>query len=449
MPIDFRIRDFLIPLPILELKRSLDRTQWMPPETLGAYQERRLSRVMRHAWEQVPYYRRVFERRGLRPGDIARPEDLPKLPVLGKEAVWEAGHDLLARDADRYGPRRYRTSGTTGRPLTLYHDRHTRALEFVYYWRYWGWAGYRLGDRFAEFGSQYFLLRSALRDRLFAWQPHLNRLMLSSAQVSLRNAPRMADAVRRYRPRFLKGMPSALYFFALALQHAGIDDLAFRAVFSTGEVVTPQCRALLERVFHCRVLDSYGHMERTVAVCQCPRGSYHINSDYGILELVNARAMPDGRSAIGEVVGTSLHNMSMPLIRYDVGDHIECATDGRMCPCGRTLPVATAIHGRTEDAIVTPDGRFVTSAFILPELVQGVSFAQFIQESERVLQVNVVPDGEWNEREESRFLSQVRHLVGPEMTVRVACVSADALIRDASGKTRAVISHVKAGLPEE
>lgn len=366
-----------------------------------------------------------------------------KLPLLTKDTIRHSGSALLARNASQYHPVPCWTSGTSGEPLQFFLDKESNLLEFGYYWRHWSWAGFKLGDCFAELGSQYFMGRDILDTSIYMWQPLLRRLMLNSSQISVHQVPKMADAIWQYKPKFLKGMASALYFTALSFQEAGITDLSFKAVFSTGEVLTPQYRATTESVFNCRVLDSYGHMERTVAISECLQGGYHVNSDYGILEFDTTRSSSDGKRMLHRAVGTSLYNRAMPLIRYDVGDDIEVFSDARSCPCGRSLPLVKAVHGRSDDTIVTPDGRFITSIFILPEFVKGIDFVQFVQESEKDLHIRVVPGKEWDDSREDKLMTYARKMVGSEMRIHLVRVSSDDIITDRSGKRRSVISRVK------
>lgn len=442
MAIDFRIRDFLYPAGILRLRQTLERTQWLPAAELQAYQERRLAALLAHAYAHVPYYRRRWRELGLTPAKISCAADLKKLPLLTKDAVRTAGGGLLAENARRFHPVACRTSGSSGQPLPFYLDKGSQTLEFVYYWRHWSWAGFRLGDRFAELGSAFFLGREGLDQRTHLWQPHLRRLMLNSTQLSPAQARHLAEAVRRRRPRFLKGMASALYYLAVSLKEAGIRDLSFQAAFSNGEVLTPHYRHVVASVLNCRVLDSYGHMERTAAICECPRGGYHVNADYGVLELEAARPSPDGQTVFCRAVGTALYNFAMPLIRYDVGDTIETFAEPRACPCGRSLPLVKAIHGRSEDAIVTPDGRFITSMFILPEYVGGIDFVQFVQRAPERLEIRLVPGSGWDDPRQEKLLAYARKMVGPQMRIDVARVGPRDLITDPSGKRRSVISRV-------
>lgn len=246
MPIDFSIRDFCYPLSIYRLRRTFERTQWLSPNELVAYQNQSLAFIIQHACDHVPYYRRLFNNLGLSSRDIQTVDDLKKLPILSKSAVRESAADFVADNASRYRPRAFTTSGTTGSPLQFYLDKNARILEFVYYWRHWSWAGYRLGDRFAQLGTRFFLDRDNHSQSVALWQPHVRRLMLNSGQLSLSRGREFAEALRKYRPQFLKGMAASINFLALIIREAGISDLSFNAIFSTGEVLTPQYRAMAE-----------------------------------------------------------------------------------------------------------------------------------------------------------------------------------------------------------
>jgi phenylacetate-CoA ligase len=439
MSIDFRIRDFFYPRGIWELKKALDKTQWMDSDELNEYLTARLRRVLSHAGRNVPYYRNLFRAFGFDPRDLCTAKDISHLPLLRKRTVRRYGADLLSENADRFHPRKYCTSGTTGQPLNFYLDRASNALEFVYYWRHWGWAGYRLGDRFAELSSHFFLQRPELGSRPYYYQPLLRRLLLNSNQVSPKSVGSMAEAIRKYRPRFLKGMSSTLYFFALSLREAGIEDIAFKCVFSTGEVVTRMHRGLVETTLQSPLLDSYGHMERTVGIAQCLEGGYHVNQDYGLMEFVNVREIPGQKELLASIVGTSLYNRAMPLLRYDVGDEVELFRQPESCPCGRTLPLVKGVHGRTEDCIVTPEGTFITSLFIVPEFVKGIRFVQFLQVERDELEIRFVTGEDWVDESASALKEYTARAVGRSMKIRLNPVEPVALIRDPSGKIRNVI----------
>jgi phenylacetate-CoA ligase len=329
-------------------------------------------------------------------------------------------------------------------------DKPANVLEFVYYWRHWSWAGYRLGDRFAELSNSFFLRHDELAGKPAHLQKLSGRLLLNSLALSPENVPAFALALRRHRPRFLKGLVSSLYYLALCFKERGITDFSVRGIFSTGEMLAERQRQTIEQVFNTKVYDSYGHMERTVAISQCPHGGFHINPEYGILELVDRRPLESqepatpgsgGRTFTARVVGTSLHNLSMPLLRYDVGDSVEIREGEEDCPCGRAMPRVHRILGRQEDVIVRPDGKIVTGLFLVWDQVPGIAQGQVIQEAMNRLRVRVVRSPDYSTRSEDDLLLIVRRFVGPAMRIKVEYVSRQAL-REHCGKFQTVVSLV-------
>jgi phenylacetate-CoA ligase len=360
MSIAFRVRDYFHPVLIGRLWHEFERNPWLSPDELKHRQEKRLQSIITRAYEAVPHYRKLFDQASLKPEDIQTLDDLPRLPVLSKKEVLDAGLELRATDRARFHTVEYHTSGTSGQPLSLLRDKHANALEFVYYWRHWSWAGYRLGDSFAMLVSRHFLTQCSA-DSTSDWQPHLRRLLLNCNLISPSTAGTMARELERKGCQILKAAASAAYHLALNMHETGIRPQPLRAVISTDEALLPHQRDMIEKVFGCCVLDSYGHMEGTVAISQCREGGRHVNTDYGILEFTNVRPSADGSTLLAEGIGTGLHNRVMPFIRYLIDDTFELFPEPQTCPCGRTFPLIKAIHGRQIETIVTPDGRFVTS----------------------------------------------------------------------------------------
>ena len=93
-----------IPLPIRHGKvfrdtyKFLQESQWWSREKLEEYQMQQLAKLLTHSYENVPYYRRMFEERGLRPENIQDFDDLRKLPYLTKDIIRENLSDLLAQN---------------------------------------------------------------------------------------------------------------------------------------------------------------------------------------------------------------------------------------------------------------------------------------------------------------------------------------------------------------
>ncbi len=446
MGIDFKIRDFAYPLTICSTKAALDRSQWLSGEGLRGYQLRRLRSVLDHAHRYVPYYRDLFEKKGLHPNDITSLEDMESIPYLTKDILRTEGHRLMAENVGGNGCTWVTTSGTTGGQVRLRMDKAANALEFAYYWRLFGWMGYRIRDRFAELSAEWFDGGSKREGRFCHLDRITNRLMVNSLLISRDNAATFAPIFRRYKPKFLKGLPSNLSCLASALAKTGCLVSGLKAVFSVGENLTEHQRRLVERVFSCKVIDCYGHMERTVAISQCPHGTYHIHSDYGIAEFVHPEPHAGAGSSPGlsvrEIVGTSLHNLSMPLIRYRTGDLVELADSSEQCSCGRAFPVVRSIIGRSADVVVTPDGRSITALYTALDKTPGVICGQIVQESLQEVVARVAVEPRADGVVDSQLRANIQKLVGTSMNVRVIRSAADEIRGPDRRKFKVVVSLV-------
>jgi phenylacetate-CoA ligase len=442
MSVNFTVREFGYPWSILRMRQLLEQSQWFTREQLREYQEERLRGVIENAYAHVPYYRNLFRSLSLTPADIRTLSDLKKLPLLSKDTVRKDFEHLRADNAQHHHPRVEQTSGTSGEPLRFLLDKPSNVLEFAYYWRHWSWAGYRLGMRFAELSSAYFLRRGRLAEQPIALQRIPGRLLLNSLNLSAGRVLAHVSAIRRYRPLFLKGTPSALYYFALFLREIGTTDLSFRAVFATGEVILPVQRASIEATLHCKVYDSYGHMERTIAVSECHSGGYHIIPEYGVLELIEEPLRGNGRNRYAQVIGTSLHNLSMPLLRYEVGDLAELLDEDEPCACGRAAPRIRRIAGRRNDVVVTPEGHVITTLFVVLDQAQGVLMGQFVQESRDLLRIRIVKGSDHTESSSADLQRTIKRVVGPNMRLEIEYLSKEDLQRDCPGKFRAVVSRL-------
>lgn len=452
MGLDFKLRDFAYPFAILEQRLAFDRHPYLPPDEIQAYQLARLKTVTAHAYGRVPYYRRLFDSHGVHPSEITTLSDLAGLPCLDKATLARSFDQLTATHADAYGPRELQTSGTTGGRVRFLVDRASNILEFVYYWRFWGWHGYRLGDRFAELSAESFLPIEQHARTHFVFNPLLNRVLINSLLLSRASLDSYVDILRRSKPLFLKGLPSNLYVLALLCNEVKNHGIRFRAIFSQGENLSPRQRSLIEQVFAAPVFDSYGHLERTAAISQCPRGRYHVHADYGFVELVKPDrecqlpvVLSPGQS-VAEVVGTSLHNLAMPLIRYRTGDLVIVDARQARCSCGRWFPVVESIVGRSTDVVITPDRRAITALYVALDRVPGIACAQIVQEAMDTLMVSVAPSSEEVAGVDDLITRTLHAFTGPEMKIVVRHVPLQEL-RPANGrKFQTVVSHLDPSL---
>lgn len=195
--------------------------------------------------------------------------------------------------------------------------------------------------------------------------------------------------------------------------------------------------------------DWYGLAERVAAVGQCSQGSYHISSEYGILEIV-ADGRPAREGERGEIVATGFANCAMPMIRYATEDIAVPSKD--KCECGRGLPLIRSIEGRVQDLIVTPGRRYLYSIFI-PHLfyvdpddythseIRGIRQYQVVQETESQIQIRISKEPGYT-AEDFDYIRRNFRRFAPDLEVRFEFV--DDVIVGETGKRRLVISKLPA-----
>jgi phenylacetate-CoA ligase len=450
MGVDFRIRDFGYPFSILKLKRTFDRNQWLSEEALKEYQLERLRKVIAHAYDSVPYYQKLFREKDILPGDIRTVEDLKRIPVLTKDLLRHNFDSLVARNAKKYKPALLSTSGSTGGQTRFFVDKPSNVLEFVHYWRYWGWAGYKLGDTFALLSSEDFVYILKNRNALYHFNAFTKQLTVNSMLFSRNYLDDLIGIFRKFKPFFLKGFPLNLFMLALVLNEKGNHGISCRAIFSQGAHLPPYQRDLIEKVFSCKVFDSYGHMERTVAISQCPLGSYHIHPDYGVIEFAEP-GIPlangnDGDTCIREVIGTSLYNFSMPLIRYRTGDFVTLKRSPEKCSCKRGFPTIGSVIGRENDMVITPDKRKIAGLFSVFSHTPGIMIGQIIQEKINQLLVKIVCEEKDVDHTDRILTGHIREFVGDDVNVAIEHTTVEGIRKNSFGKFKAVISNIP---PEE
>jgi phenylacetate-CoA ligase len=193
---------------------------------------------------------------------------------------------------------------------------------------------------------------------------------------------------------------------------------------------------VIEQAFGCHVFDWYGNVELVANIVQCEAGNYHIKPEYGVVEILNPDGSPSQPGQVGELVCTGLNNPAMPFVRYRVGD--TAVRKEGPCPCGRGGRLVERITGRTEDVIVTPDGRYLSRLDFVFKGLLNVEEAQMIQETADHLRVRIVKRPGYTQQDTGRILANLRERMGTGINVDLEFV--ERIPRTASGKFRYVIS---------
>jgi phenylacetate-CoA ligase len=416
--------------------QALERERWSPAQW-QAWREERLAFVLHRAATRVPYYRDLWSARRRR-GDRASWEVLAHWPTLEKEAVRHRPEAFLADDCRPERMFEDHTSGSTGTPLRLWQSRATVRQWYALFEARWRrWYGVSRHDRWAILGGQMVAPVWRQRAPFWVWNAALHQLYVSVYHLSPRLIPDALAALRRHGITHVLGYPSALD----ALARSPVSDRrrieTLKVAIANAEPVYRHQRARIASGLRCPVRETYGMAEAVAAAGECEAGRLHLWPEAGIIELFDGDAGRPG-AAVGDLVATGLLNPDMPLIRYRTGDRATRATD-QPCPCGRTLPVLRRIEGRRDDAIVTPDGRWVGR---LDPVFKGglpIREAQIVQEEIDRIRVPYVPAPGFAPRHARQIETRLRARLGRVTVILEEC---DHIPRGAGGKLRGVVSLV-------
>jgi phenylacetate-CoA ligase len=412
---------------------DLRQSQWLDPTELEVLQLSALNRVVRHASQTVPFYREA----GLKPQNFESLDQLRELPIVEKDQL-RAPRDHLISDhyRDRRTPKIY-TGGTTGKPLVIYCDGTTLQTNYAFFARFLEWTGCARTPRVATFAGRTIVPPSQQAPPFWRRNVIMKQMLFSSYHLSARAIPDYVDALRRFRPELIESYPSSISPIARYLVEHGIRDLRPRALVTSSETLTAPARALLEDAFGCPVFDYYAAAEMAALVTQCPEGGYHVNPEFGVVEIMKDGA-PVGAGEVGEIIATGFINPVMPLIRYATGD--QGALSDEPCRCGRAFPVIDRIEGRVDDVLITPDGRLIGRLDPIFKGVSSILETRIVQDRPDHVRVEVVPTSSFKASDADALRTGLERRMGP--SVHVDILEVPAIPRTKAGKVRAVVNEV-------
>jgi phenylacetate-CoA ligase len=416
---------------------ALERRQWWSPGRLRLHQERELRKLVRRAWEHVPFYRELWDQHAVSPNDIRTVDDLAKLPVVPSELF--KGQPADRTRCDDCAPQRCfvkRTSGSTGHALSILYDPYDYfVLVKAASARFRRAHGVKLRHRIARFSPE----PEAVGDH--AWYERLG-IWRTKVLPTAARAHEWVRQLRDFQPHVLAGMPHSVLALVDEIEAEGVPGIAPGLVTTSGMVLSPADRQAIETRLRARVVDTYGAYEAGFIAWQCPVcPGYHVNADNLIVEiLVDGRPASPGE--VGDVVITNLRSTAMPIIRYALGD--LAAPSDKEPACGRCLPLIHSIMGRNNDFIHLPSGRRVELYKISSPVLRQTTLREwrFIQEASGNCVLLAVPPEPGKPLPHDReLLAAIRNSLGDEVEVRIELCKS--IYRDPATKWKTVVSHYK------
>jgi len=414
----------------------LRKNLWLETPKMQHLQQKRLRAIVKHAYENVPFYHRKFDEAKVRPDDVKSVSDLVRIPMTTKFEIQASSLEkATARNVNLNRCVKRTTSGSTGIPLMTVIDKRALDFEGAVWMRALLENGLRLRDKMAVINDP----RHFPRKR--TWPQRLgitNRKYISI----LDDAENQVSLLEEFKPDAIKSYPTSLDLLADICRY---DKTVIkpRLVFTSAEQLDSTSRERISSTFDSEVFDNYACSEFSLLAWECgEQAGYHMNVDSVVMEFVSngTPVAPDER---GEIVCTSLVNYAMPLIRYRIADVGIPAKDP--CSCGRTSSLMKIVEGRKDDFLVTANGRFISPTVFFPypfEHFEGIKQFKVIQETRDRLTIQLaVKENFVNDTEALRKARRkVQKIFGQGVHVEFQFV--DDVNRDPSGKLRKIVSRI-------
>lgn len=337
---------------------DINRLNNFNEETLKKYQDKCLKNIVKYAYT-VPLYHDKYKEEGIFPSDISGIEDIAKLPTISKYDIKNYyPNGIISSKTRKDQLIEIKTSGTTGKSLSLYGDMYDVILWLFWYIRLLrnygiNWRKNRLtiiGD-FAPhtIGSGY--IKRGLLSNLNSKYFFTNMQWLNTNDEPIE----VIKEINKFKPDFIGGYVGMLGHLALLKEKGYGDNVNPRYIATIGSILTPPLRKLLEETFDAKVFEVYGATESGTIAFQCNRGHYHIMSD-----LIYPEFLKDGEPAKSKepakLVITKLYGNGTPIIRYDAVNDIVAPLYEK-CDCRLAGGLVEKIYGRDDLSLYFSGGR--------------------------------------------------------------------------------------------
>ena len=346
------------------------------PEKIRELQNERLVKQVKHVWDNVPYYRKKMEEKGVTPDDIKGVDDLHKLPFLSKADLRDAyPYGLLAsplKDCVRIQS----TSGTTGRRVVAFYTQHDIDL----------WEDCCARALVAAGATNEDVVQVAYGYGLFTGGAGLHggshKVGSLTLPMSSGNTDRQLQFMTDLESTILCCTPSYAAYLAESIHERGLrDKIKLKAGIFGAEAWSEKMRQEIQNQLGIKAYDIYGLTEISgpgVAFECSEQTGMHINEDHFIAEIIDpdtGEVLPDGTQ--GELVFTSITKEAFPLLRYRTRD--ICVLTREKCSCGRTLVKMCKPMGRSDDMLI------VKGVNVFPSQIETVLLEQGYQANYQII----------------------------------------------------------------
>lgn len=443
----FRIQDRLKDQHIASYLKEFKKCLHFSREEMEAYQLKKLSKLLHHAYQNVPYYKQLFDETGLQPGDISSIDELKHIKPLTRKDLQE--HFTLLKDSSHNYKRvkRGSSSGSTGQAVHYLHDEYGSSAGKAAHYVGWSMAGYNFGAKGLHIWGNPAIVETVWNNKSSKVKTIVTRHHKYPAYLLTRDGKydELIRLIEKQKFQFLDGYTNAIYLLALHMKKTGKKLESVKYVLTTAENLHDYQREVIE-TYLAPVYDGYGCGEINGIAYQ-GRGdqAYWVMSPHIILEYDFNEPIGDGSYPL---IITDLDNRVMPFIRYKNGDIGKPADLKKTETNGAgqyPFQKMEQVRGRQSDIIELPGGgNLVVPSFfgsVLLKQVSSIRQYQVERISPTMLNINFVVEGELSAEEYNIIDRALKNYMGDKMHYEIKIV--DHIPFQANGKFKLLIDRTK------
>ena len=323
----------------------------LPRKDLEVLQLARLKKVVKTAWDKVPYYRKKMEEAGVAPKDIRALADVAKLPFTTKDDLRRCfPYGAFAVPMERI-VRIHASSGTTGQATVVGYTKRDMATWSELMARLQTAAGMTAHD-IVQIAFGYGFFTGGLGHHY-----GVETVGAAVLPVSSGKSERQIQIMKDYGSTALICTPSYGMYLAELIEKMGArKDIRLRLGLFGGEAWTDAMRRALQQSLGVFATDNYGLSEvmGPGVSCECvEQRGLHLAEDHFLSELIDpvtGDPATDPAGSGGELVITTLTKEAIPVVRYRTRD--LCSFLPGDCPCGRTGRRMSKVSARSDDMLI-------------------------------------------------------------------------------------------------
>lgn len=423
----------------IEVFLELKKLEKLDDPYTSKLQEEKLLNQLSYAYNNCPYYKRLFDQEKI---DIQTTNCLNKIPFLTKERIRKYNNEILSKSVKNRDLFKRNTGGSTGEPLEFYSDILAGAIDNAHHRYLYSLMGYKKGDVIVSGGG--ITISKTRRKKNIYWIKYPSNTVwgnvgYSALYLTSSNIKYYIKDILVRKPVILRGYPSFWNKIAEYILFNDIKlDFKIKGVNLTAEMCSSEQMKNIEKAFSAMVYFEYGHSEVSV-YCYTHDSSYIYKSSpiYGYVEVIKDNGEPAKINEDGEIIVTSFCNMGMPFIRYKTGDR------GMVSDKIGGIVYFSKILGRTQDYVISKDNHkvFLTALIFGQHLkaFKKISKWQLIQNEIGKLTIKIVKFGDFSQEDEYEIQTKIQNIANIELNFDYV----DELPLTQSGKHMFLIQNIK------